>query len=77
MSTRPLNIAFRHASSGKRGDRWHHIVQRLMDAHLNTQPDVFVSILATHETFSIKLLYLDYMNDHTGFFRKYKIKVLV
>jgi hypothetical protein len=73
----PLNIGFRHTLTGSRGSIWIHSLQRLMNANLSTQQDVFVWKLPSSGKFTIKSLYLDYMNDHTKFSRKYiwKIKV--
>jgi hypothetical protein len=77
MSHMPLNIGFRKALTGIIGSRWLHLVRRLMDVNLTTQQDVFVWKLTTSGLFTVESLYLDFMNDHTKFLRKYiwKIKV--
>jgi hypothetical protein len=69
MAQVPLNIGFRQALSGTRADRWIHLVQRLMNVYLTTQPDTFTWKLTTSGSFTVKSLYLDYMNDHTRFSR--------
>jgi hypothetical protein len=73
----PLKIGFRQALSGYRGTRWLHLVSRLMDVNLSMQLDTFVWKLTTSGKFTVKSLYLDFMNDHTPFLRKYiwKLKV--
>jgi hypothetical protein len=77
MSHIPLNIGFRQVLTGSRGARWLHLVRRLMGITLTDQPDNFVWKLTKSGSFSVKSLYLDHLNDHTRFLRKYiwKIKV--
>ena len=76
MLNAPLNIEFRRAFKGK-WIRWVYLVERLMDVNLSTQPDVFVHALTTSGLFMVKSLYLDLMNSHTRFLRKYiwKLKI--
>jgi hypothetical protein len=40
-------------------------VGKLMDVQLTTQSDVFVWKLTTSSSFTVKSMYLDYMNEHT------------
>jgi hypothetical protein len=77
MSQVPLNIGFRQALSGNRGTRWLHLVNRLMDINLSAQPDSFVWKLTTSGKFTVKSFYLDFMNDHRPFLRKYLWKIKV
>jgi hypothetical protein len=77
MSQVPLNIGFRQALAGNREDRWTHLCSRLVNVNLTAQPDVFIWKLTTSGIFSVKSLYLDYMNDHTKFLRKYIWKMKV
>jgi hypothetical protein len=77
MAQVTLNIGFRQTLSGSRADRWIHLVQRLMNVYLTTQPDTFTWKLTTSGSFTVKSLYLDYMNDHTRFLRKYLWKIKV
>jgi hypothetical protein len=77
MGQLPLNIGFRQAITGNREVSWTHLCSRLINIHLTTQPDTFVWKLTKSGIFSVKSMYLDYMDDHTKFLRKYiwKIKV--
>jgi hypothetical protein len=79
LSHTPLNISFRQALTGNRGSRWLHLARRLMDIHLTNESGTFVWKLTRNGLFTVKSLYLDFMNDHTKFLRKYiwKIKVLL
>jgi hypothetical protein len=69
MSQVPLNIGFREALTGNRGARWLHLVSRLMDINLSTQPDTFVWNLTTLGKLTVKSFYLDFINDHTPFLK--------
>jgi hypothetical protein len=51
--------------------KWLLIVHGLMDVNLTTQQDVFVWKLTTSKLFTVKSLYLDFMNDHAKFLRKH------
>jgi hypothetical protein len=53
------------------------LLQRLMPVNLTEDLDIFVWKLNTLGTFSVKSIYVDIMNAHTVFLRKYiwKIKV--
>jgi hypothetical protein len=71
MSHVPLNVGFRQALTGSRGDRWTHLCTRLMGVTLSTQPDKLVWNLTLSGLFSVKPLYLDHMNDHTKVLRRF------
>ena len=73
----PLNIGFRRALTGDKWTSWLHLVNRLMDVQLSNQPDTFKWNLTTSKKFTVKSLYLDFMNDHTRFLRKYIWKMKV
>ena len=77
MSHNPLNIEFRRALSGNKWDSWLHLVRRLMDVQLCGAEDKFVWNLTPSGVFSVKSMYLNYMNGHTVYLKKYiwKIKV--
>ena len=77
MSHNPLNIAFRRTFSVNRWEMWLHLVQRLMDINLNEENDEFVWDLTASGVFSVKSMYLDYLNGHTVFLRKYIWKMKV
>ena len=73
----PPNIGFRRALTGNKWERWLHLVSRLMEVQLSQQPDVFTWGLTTSGEFTVKSLYVDLMNDHTVFLRKYIWKMKV
>jgi hypothetical protein len=73
----PLNIAFRRNLHGHTWDRWIHLCTRLMAIRLNDDIDVFVWKLNSNGVFSVKSMYLDMMNGHTRFLRKYLWKIKI
>jgi hypothetical protein len=56
---------------------WLHLCQRLMSIHLSNEPEKFVWNLNESGLFSVKSMYLDLMNDHTRFLRKYLWKIKI
>ena len=77
LSQNPLNIVFRRTLSENKWIMWLHLVQRLMDVSLSGTADEFVWDLTASGMFTVKSMYLDYMNDNTIYLRKYiwKLKV--
>jgi hypothetical protein len=77
LSQYPLNIAFWHNLTGNKWNRWLHLVSRLMEVHLMPDQDSFKWNLTTLGVFSVKSMYLDFLNGHTMFLKRYiwKIKV--
>jgi hypothetical protein len=77
MGSSPLNIGFRRVLSSNKWDRWVHLVLRLMRVQLKDQPDAFRWALTTSGVFTVKSMYLDLLDDHTPYLKKYiwKIKV--
>jgi hypothetical protein len=75
MSHNPLNIEFRRSLTEKKWASWLHIVRRLMDIQLSGDQDSFVWNLTPSGVFSVKSMYLDYMNGHTVYLRKYIWKI--
>ena len=77
LGSSPLNITFRRTLTPNKWVLWLHLVERLMDVQLSQENDSFSWNLTTSGTFTVKSMYLDYMNGHTPFLRKYiwKIKV--
>jgi hypothetical protein len=71
LSHTPLNISFRQALTENRGSIWLHLVCRLMDIQLTNKPYTFVWKLTKNGLLMVKSLYLDFMNGHTKFLRKY------
>jgi hypothetical protein len=45
-----------------------------MDINLSMQPDTFVWKLTTSGKFTVKSFHLDFMNDHTPFFKKVSLE---
>jgi hypothetical protein len=77
LSQVPLNKGFRQALTGHRDQRWLHLCSRLIQVWLTTQLDAFVWKLTISDIFTVKSLYLDYMNDHTQFLGKYIWKMKI
>ena len=73
----PLNIGFRRALTGNKWNSWLHLVNRLMDVQLTQQLDTFKWNLTKSKSFTVKSLYLDLLNGHTRFLRKYIWKMKV
>jgi hypothetical protein len=48
-----------------------------MDINLTAEPDRFVWRLTTSGVFTVKSMYLDYLNGHTKFLKKYIWKMKV
>jgi hypothetical protein len=75
LSHVPLNITFRRTLTGVKWTEWIHLCQRLMEVQLSTESDRFVWNLTTAGVFSVKSMYLDYMDDHPSCARKYLWKL--
>jgi hypothetical protein len=73
----PLNIAFRRNLDKQKWARWMHLVSRLIEIELSDAKDVLRWTLTDSKVFTVKSMYLDYLNGHTDYLRKYiwKIKV--
>jgi hypothetical protein len=78
LANTPLIISFRR---GLNNNKWLqlNLCQRLMKITLSTEPDVFFWKLTDSGLFSVKSMYLDLMNGHTIFLRKYlwQLKILL
>jgi hypothetical protein len=72
-----LNIAFRRNLTGDKWTQWLNLVSRLMEVQLSSDQDFFRWNLTASGEFSVKSMYLDFMNGHTIFLKRYiwKIKV--
>jgi hypothetical protein len=77
LSQTPLNIGFRQALTGNRANRWIHLCSRLMDVQLTTNNDFFKWGLTKSGQYTVKSMYLDYMDDHTKYLHKYLWKIKV
>ena len=71
------NLAFRRALTGNKWERWLHLVHRLMDVQFSDEKDSFIWGLTDAGKYTTKSMYLDLLNGHTPFLRKYiwKLKV--
>jgi hypothetical protein len=72
-----LNIAFRRNLTGDKWNQWLNLVSRLMEVQLSPAQDIFRWNLTASGEFSVKSMYLDFMNGNTIFLNRYiwKIKV--
>jgi hypothetical protein len=68
LSRNSLNIRFNRMLVREKWDAWIHLVTRLMNIHLNDEPNRF----KWHLT-----MYADCMNGHTVFLKKYLWKIKV
>jgi hypothetical protein len=77
LNATPINIGFRRVLSESRWDRWVHLVSRLMMVQLSDSEDAFRWGLTSSGVFSVRSMYLDLLDGHTGNFKKciWKIKV--
>ena len=71
------NIQFRRALTGNRWFSWLHLASRLMDVHLTDNKDSFGWGLTNSGIFTVKSMYLDFMNGHTKYLFKYIWKMKV
>jgi hypothetical protein len=77
MAHTPLNITFRRGLSDNNWLQWLNLCQQLMAISLNSEPDVFCWKLTDSGLFSVKSMYLDMMNGHTIYLRKYLWKIKI
>jgi hypothetical protein len=70
LSQTPLNIRFNRAILGDKWDAWVQLVSKLMNVHLSDEPNRFKWRLTTIDSFSVKSMYANIMNEHTIFFKK-------
>jgi hypothetical protein len=77
MSHRPLNISSRQALTGAMAGRWVNLCGWLISVQLTQEFDTLKWGLTKSGSYFVTSMYLDYMDDHTKFLRKYiwKIKV--
>jgi hypothetical protein len=73
----PLNIEFRCALTGTRWDRWLSRLHKLVDVHPSDTSDLFRWKLVPSGVYSVKSMYLDLLNDNTGYLPKYLWKMKV
>jgi hypothetical protein len=75
FATEPLNISFRRGLNDNKWVQWLHLCQRLITIELTSEPDKFIWKLTYTGIFSVKSMYLDWMNDHTVYLRMYLWKL--
>jgi hypothetical protein len=73
----PINICFRRYLDEHTWSLWLHLCERLMSVQLTHENDKFVWKLTDSGLFSVKSMYLDLMNGHTRFLRKYLWKIKI
>jgi hypothetical protein len=77
MSQKLLNIDFRRALMDNIANRWIHLCTRWMDVQLTQQPDVFKWGISISRLFSVKSMYIGYMDDPTKYLQKYVWRIKV
>jgi hypothetical protein len=77
FATVHINISFRRGLNGDKWLKWMHLCQRLMTVTVSVESDKFIWKLTDLGVFSGKSMYLDLMNGHTIFLRKYLWKLKI
>jgi hypothetical protein len=77
LASNPLNIGFRRTLNGNKWDRWTHLLHRLILVQLTDSEDSFKWKLNISGVFSVKSMYMDLLNGHTVFLKKYIWKMKV
>jgi hypothetical protein len=77
LAQTPLNITFRRSLNDYKWNQWLNLCQRLMGVELSNDPDKFVWKLNESGVFTVKSMYLDLMQGHTVFLRKYLWKLKI
>ena len=72
-----VNISFRRSLTRDKWDKCLHLVNRLMDINFTNTQDQFVWGLTSSGLFTVKSMYLDLLNGHTKYLRKYIWKMKV
>jgi hypothetical protein len=79
LSQIPLNIKFNRILTGEKWDAWDAWVQlasRLINVHLNDELNRFKWHLMTTGLFTVKSMYVNFINGYTVFFKYlWKIKI--
>jgi hypothetical protein len=77
LATEPINISFRRGFNDSKWLQWLHLCQRLITINLTPEPDKFIWKLNDPGIFSVKSMYLDWMNEHIVYLRKYLWKLKI
>jgi hypothetical protein len=75
LADTPLIISFRRGKTNHKYLEWLHLCQRLISVELSDEPDRFIWKLTDSGLFTVKSMYLDLMNDHIRYLRKYLWKL--
>jgi hypothetical protein len=77
LDTQPINMTFRRGLNDNKWIQWLHLCQRLITINLTTESDSFIWKLNDSGVFTVKSMYLDMMNGHTIYLRKYLWKLKI
>jgi hypothetical protein len=77
LETQPINLTFRRGLNDNKWLQWLHLYQRLITINLTTESDKFIWKLNDSGIFTVKSMYLDMMNGHTIYLRKYLWKLKI
>jgi hypothetical protein len=77
LASVPLNILFRRSLTGIKWTEWLHLCNRLISVQLRTTPDKFKWNLTASSVFSVKSMYLEYMNGNPRYLRSYLWKIKI
>ena len=72
-----LNITFRRTLIGNKWDKWLELVHRIRQVNITNEHDIFIWRLTVNGSFSVKSIYVDLLNEHTKYLRKYIWKMKV
>jgi hypothetical protein len=64
LAAEPINISFGRGFNDNKWIQWLHLCQRLININLTSEPDRFIWKLTDSGVFSVKSMYLDWMNGH-------------
>jgi hypothetical protein len=75
LNQTPINVCFRQGLNDRKWIEWLNFCQKLITVTLTHEPDRFVWNLTDSGLFTVKSMYIDLMNGHTRFLRKYLWKL--
>jgi hypothetical protein len=77
LNQTPINVCFRRGLNDHKWIEWLDLCQKLITVTLTPEPDKFIWNLNESGLFTVKSMYLDLMNGHTRFLRKYLWKMKI
>jgi hypothetical protein len=77
LAQTPLNITFWRTLNDYKWNQWLHLCQRLMGVELSNDPDKFIWKITESGVLTVKSMYIDLMQGHTIFLRKYLWKLKI